>query len=155
VGKLLWILEYSESKNTIRFLEYVKDGVIKYTDKKDPAYSIYKAIEVFINKYHTYLQDGKDDEFVTYLYQKVYFVGIVTYNLPYAIKLFNVLNTRGMPLTPGDILKAVNLAEINEMDREKYAKIWRDIENSIGRENTEKVIEFMRTLLLKTKAKKE
>ena len=79
-----YIFTPSESKNTINFLETVKNGVIKYSGKRDPVYSIYKAIEVFTDKYRTYLRDGKDDEFVTYLYQKVYFVGIMTYNLPYA-----------------------------------------------------------------------
>jgi len=128
---------------------------ITYKDKKDPKYSLYEAIDIFLQKYNENFQNDEDAQnFVKYLFNKVYVVRISTKSLPYAIQLFNVLNTSGLPLTTADILKAVNLSEISEEERDKYSKKWRDIENDIGREEIEKVIEFIRTMKLKTKAKK-
>jgi len=136
-----------------RTLDYEK---IKYKDKKDPKYSLYESINIFHQKYSEKLKD--DDtakEFLKYLFNKVYVVCISTESLPYAIQLFNVLNTSGLPLTVADILKATNLAEIDDKEeRDRYSRKWREIENAIGREEVEKVIEFIRTLKLKTKARK-
>ena len=39
-----------------------------------------------------------------------------------------------MPLSPIDIIKAINLEPINEAERERYAAKWIDLENEIGRE---------------------
>ncbi|MEO0094991.1 MAG: DUF262 domain-containing HNH endonuclease family protein [candidate division WOR-3 bacterium] len=139
---------YKENKT----LEYNK---IKFKDKEDPKYSLYLALDTFFSEYEEKLKDDEEAEkFVNYLLTKVYIICIYTESLPYAIKLFNVLNTTGLPLTTADILKAVNLSEIEEKEREKYSKKWREIENNLGREEVEKIIEFIRTMKLKTKAKK-
>jgi len=128
---------------------------IKYMDKKDPKYSLYEAIHTFIDKYEEEFDDeGKVKRFLEYLFNNVYVVFISTRSLPYAIQLFNVLNTTGLPLSTADILKASNIGEIEENMRNIYARKWREVENAIGREEVEKVIEFIRTMKLKTKARK-
>lgn len=146
--------EYIFVFKTEEYKRDVKEGRVTYKDKEDPKYSLYEAIDLYSQKYNEKLKNNtQDGEFVTYLFNKVYVVYISTESLPYAIQLFNVLNTRGLPLTTGDILKAVNLNEIDEKKWDDYAKKWREIENDIGREEVEKVIEFIRTLKLKTKAR--
>ena len=128
---------------------------IKYMDKKDPKYSLYEAIHTFIDKYEEEFDDeGKVKRFLEYLFNNVYVVFISTRSLPYAIQLFNVLNTTGLPLSTADILKTSNIGEIEENMRNIYARKWREVENAIGREEVEKVIEFIRTMKLKTKARK-
>lgn len=140
---------------TEKFICDIEEGRMLYKDKEDPIYSFYEAIKIFREKYEEKFKDNESivREFVSYLFNNVYVVYISTKSLPYAIQLFNVLNTQGLPLGTADILKAVNLAEIEENIRERFAKKWRDIERDIGRESLEKVIEFIRTLKLKTKAK--
>jgi uncharacterized protein with ParB-like and HNH nuclease domain len=129
---------------------------IKWKDKKDPKYSLYEAIDTFIQKYEEKFAENEKilKNFLVYLFKNVYVVCISTESLPYAIQLFRVLNTTGLPLTTADILKADNLAEIEEKERNEYSKKWREIEKRLGRENLERVIEFIRTMKLKTKAKK-
>ena len=139
-------------QKTDDYRKNVEEGRIKYTDKEDPKYSLYQAIDLYIQKYNEQLSE-LSGKFVKYLFNNTYVVYISTESLPYAIQLFNVLNTRGLPLTPADILKAVNLGEIDEKKREDLAKKWRNIENNIGREEVGKVIEFIRTLKLKSKAR--
>ncbi len=137
------------------YLKEIAERRIKYIDDKDPKYRLYEAIFLYNQKYKDIFQENKNSEgeFVKYLYNNVYVVYISTKDLPYAIQLFNVINTRGLPLTTADILKAENLSLIDESERHTFSKKWREIENNIGRENVEKVIEFIRTLKLKTKAK--
>lgn len=141
-------------KKTNEYVKNVEEGKEKYKDRGDPKYSFYQVISLYTKKYHEKLKDNDEaGKFLKYLYKNVYVVCVSTKSLPYAIQLFNVLNTRGLPLTTADILKAINLSKIEESEREKWSKKWREIENNIGREEVEKVIEFIRTLKLKTKAK--
>ena len=144
-----------ELNGTSEYINKINNGEIKYTDKEDAKYHLYEALTCYDTKYKEIFQQNSDlvGRFVRYIYNNVYVICISTKDLPYAIQLFNILNTRGLPLTTADILKAENLSVIDENKRSDFAKKWRDIENDIGRENVEKVIEFIRTLKLKTKAK--
>jgi hypothetical protein len=94
------------------------------------------------------------ERFVIYLLNQVYLVYIKTATLKSAFRLFNVLNTRGLPLNTSDLLKSENIGVIpDEGVRYKYAKIWRDIENNLGRDELENIITFIRTIQIKEKAK--
>ncbi len=63
------------------------------------------------------------------------------------------MNSRGLPLDPSDLLKNENLEAIKEPAmREKYAKIWRNIEEDIGREELGNLIAYVRTIKTKVKA---
>jgi hypothetical protein len=65
-----------------------------------------------------------------------------------------VLNARGLPLDPSDLLKSENLGEIQEVGaRDKYARIWRTLEEELGREELGNVIAFIRTIEVKEKAR--
>jgi uncharacterized protein with ParB-like and HNH nuclease domain len=143
---------YEMSKTNL-YVEEFESGKIKYTDKKDPRYSLYEEIKTFSEEYAEKFtgNPGSEGKFVEYLFSNVYLVNIWTRELPYAIKLFNILNTTGLPLTTADILKAVNLAAIDEYKRAKYAEIWRESEDDIGRKELEKFIEFILTMKLKRK----
>lgn len=93
--------------------------------------------------------------FTEYILGKVYVVSIRTSSLGSAIRLFNVLNTRGLPLSHTDIIKAKNLEEISDVkEREKYADKWIEIESGIGREELENLLSFIRFIYAKEKAKK-
>ena len=144
-----------ESEGTQKFMSDFKSKLIKYSDSQDPRYHLYEAISIFIEKLKEKLQKPEDlEKFVEYLLTQVYLVYIKTGAFASAFRLFNVLNTRGLPLNTPDLLKSENIGEIkNEDMRLQYAKIWRDIENNLGRDELENVIAFIRTIQLKEKAK--
>lgn len=138
-----------------KFISDFDNNVIKYNDTQDPRYHLHEAISVFIEKLTEKLQKSDDlERFVEYLLNQVYLVYIKTVAFASAFRLFNVLNTRGLPLNTSDILKSENIGEIkDESMRLQYAKIWRDIEDNLGKEELENVIAFIRTIQIKEKAK--
>lgn len=85
-----------------------------------------------VNKYidfHEYLTS-----FYRYLSNNVLILYLATPdNLDDAYNLFTVLNSRGLQLQVGDILKAQNLREIsNKEERKEYAQKWTQLEDAIG-----------------------
>ncbi|MGB2728444.1 MAG: DUF262 domain-containing HNH endonuclease family protein [Halobacteriota archaeon] len=144
-----------EPEGIQKFMGDFEHKLIKYNDTQDPQYHLYEAISVFIEKLEKKLNEPNDlERFVKYLLKEVYLVYIKTSTFTSAFRLFNVLNSRGLPLNTSDLLKSENIGEIkDESMRLRYAKIWRDIENNLGREELENVIAFIRTIQIKEKAK--
>ncbi|HNR44506.1 MAG TPA: DUF262 domain-containing HNH endonuclease family protein [Methanofastidiosum sp.] len=145
-------MEYVYKENgTNKFCELFEKKSIKYADEDDPTYHLYEAITIFREKVE---KSNNIEDFVSYLLQNTNFVYIKTGSLVSAIRLFNVINARGESLTASDLLKSQNLGVIlDQTERTRYAKMWRNIEESIGREELEKVIAFIRTIKTKEKAK--
>jgi hypothetical protein len=63
------------------------------------------------------------------------------------------MNDRGVKLRNSDILKAMNLKEVLEPEREKYAKEWEEIENYFE-EDFDVFLSHLRAILVKEKARK-
>jgi len=136
--------------------KFIKNfGTMEYSDRQDPKYHLYEAISIFDELVREKLQNPEDlEKFVKYILNQVYLVYIKTAALTSAFRLFNVLNTRGLPLTTSDLLKSENIGAIqDESTRLDYAGIWREIESDLGREELENIITFIRTIQLKEKAK--
>jgi len=145
-----------ESGGTQKFINDFERNSIEYTDMQDPRYHLYEAICVFEKQLKGKLQKPDDlKRFVIYLLNQVYLVYIKAANFDSAFRLFNVLNTRGRPLTTSDLLKSENIGAIEDKStRLQYANIWRAIEDKLGRVELENVIAFIRTVQIKEKAKK-
>ena len=138
------------------FLKDLKNKRIELSNKNDPIYHFKEAIETYYKLINEYIADEKElTKFANYITRKVYVVSIRTNSLGSAIRLFNVLNTRGLPLSPIDIIKARNLEAIcNVEEREKYADKWIEIESDVGREELENILSFIRFIYAKEKARK-
>ncbi|KUJ50917.1 hypothetical protein AR685_11820 [Chryseobacterium sp. JAH] len=98
-----------------RFLQnalFLKD-VIKQSLKTDSEY--------FINDINA---------FVEYFFNNVTLIRIVCFDEGFAIKLFSVLNDRGLDLTPADIIKAYLLQHLDETKRGSFIEVWKRIENT-------------------------
>lgn len=145
-----------ESGGTQKFINDFERNSIEYADMQDPRYHLYEAICVFEKQLKGKLQKPDDlKRFVIYLLNQVYLVYIKAANFDSAFRLFNVLNTRGRPLTTSDLLKSENIGAIKDKStRLQYANIWRAIEDNLGRVELENVIAFIRTVQIKEKSKK-
>ncbi len=97
------------------------------------------------------------ESFSKFLLNNVVFIYVATEDREDAFRLFTILNNRGVPLSNADILKAINIGEIEKTEKkglaEEYAKRWEDIQNALGDE-FDKFLGFIRTILLKEKARK-
>lgn len=84
---------------------------------------------------------------------RCFLVVVSTPDLDSAYRIFQVLNSRGLPLAPGDILKAQIVGAIEEAQREAYTKKWEDLEESLGREEFSEFLSHVRMIYRKAKPK--
>jgi len=145
---------------------YVEDGTIKFLqqykgklrDEDDPVYHLYEAVKKFHELFAEHFSKLGGEEllhdFIKYLLNNVYVVGIRTIDLSSAIRLFNVLNTRGLPLSSTDIIKGINLDVIpDKSSKDKYAREWIELEGELGREELENLISHIRAIYAKDKSR--
>lgn len=98
--------------------------------------------------------DEKDDlmEFTKFILNKALFIYVSTDNTEDAFRLFTILNDRGIPLTCSDILKSINVGELNgKRELKKYSKRWEVIEGKYG-DNFDKFLMLVRSTIVKQKA---
>ena len=111
-------IDFSSSKKDIknnRFLQtayYFKNLILKLKDKKSEDY-----IENI-------------NEFVNYIFVKTTMIKVVCFDENFAIKLFSVLNDRGLNLTPADIIKAYLMESMvdDETKLNSFIEVWKQIE---------------------------
>jgi uncharacterized protein with ParB-like and HNH nuclease domain len=88
-----------------------------------------------------------------FLLNKVLFIYVATQDLEDAFRLFTILNDRGVPLRNSDILKSLNLGELQkETDKTRYAKLWEEAESELG-DDFDRFLNYLRTILVKDKAR--
>ncbi|MGQ8874729.1 DUF262 domain-containing protein [Paenibacillus sp. TSA_86.1] len=93
------------------------------------------------------------EEFIKFIFNKAIFIYVSTENTEDAFRLFTILNNRGIPLTNADILKSQNIGALsNEKEKNKYAKIWEEIESKHG-DDFDRFLQFLRTILIQEKAR--
>lgn len=73
-----------------------------------------------------------------------------------ALRIFSVLNDRGVDLHPVDILKAQLIAGagLSEPEMEKYAREWEENEYSLGRDEFLNLFNYVRMIYVKSRTKK-
>lgn len=74
--------------------------------------------------------ESKEDVigFVDYLFNKVRLIKIVCSDAPFAIKLFQVLNTRGLDLSAADLIKSLLISQLTDDKRPQFMVTWGKIE---------------------------
>lgn len=74
----------------------------------------------------------KIDQFVEWMFEKVVLTVIICPSEDSAIQIFNVLNTRGMPLSPIDILKSSLMQKLSKgEERTTFQAKWNDIDSNL------------------------
>ena len=88
--------------------------------KDNPEYKFINTAKFFYDKFNELLNnEGQDvlDQFVNYILFKTNIIKIVCTNQSFAIKLFLVLNDRGLELSISDIIKSYILDKYNSNDK--------------------------------------
>ena len=68
-----------------------------------------------------------------FIVTRCFLVTVATPDLNSAYRIFAVLNSRGLDLSPTDILKAEIIGRIEAAQRDGYNKKWEDMEEDLGR----------------------
>ncbi|MCC8953550.1 DUF262 domain-containing protein [Bradyrhizobium sp. Pear77] len=86
-----------------------------------------------------------------FMVTRCFLVVVSTRDLDSAYRIFSILNSRGLPLAPGDILKAEIVGAIEDRQRDAYTKKWEDLEESLGRDQFSELLSLIRMIYRKAK----
>lgn len=97
----------------------------------DPQYKYINSAVFFYNKL-SQLNKKELNEFVNYIFYSTNIIKIECTNQSFAIKLFQVLNDRGLDLSPADIVKSYIIGKYEEDDetgKQIFNNNWKNIED--------------------------
>ena len=86
-----------------------------------------------------------------FLAQRCYLVVVSTSDQNSAYRIFSVLNSRGLDLSPTDILKADIIGALPEEIRSRYTTIWEEIEEDLGRDRFRDLFAHIRMISMKSR----
>jgi uncharacterized protein with ParB-like and HNH nuclease domain len=165
---------FSNQPERIRIEFLIRDKVEDFVDnfiKKDKGTLDYDALKVitnssnvslsnmaksmiYLNQQLSEFSDKELNDFAIFLFNKVIVIYVASESLEDAFRLFTILNDRGIPLSNSDILKSLNIGEVtNERKRQAFAVMWEKLEGEFGRDEFDRFLGHIRTIILKEKAR--
>lgn len=97
--------------------------------------------------------ENKIADFCRFLVTRCYLVAVYTPSQQSAFRVFSVMNSRGLPLLPIDIIKSDIIGQIPESEQQHYTDKWEELEVNTGRAGFNDVFGHTRMIFAKTKAK--
>jgi hypothetical protein len=100
------------------------------------------------------LKDLTEDErrrLTMYIAQRCYLVIVAASDQESAFRIFSVLNSRGLDLSPADVLKAEIIGALPVEKQDSYTAQWEDIEDELGRERFAELFGHIRMIHRKQK----
>lgn len=93
-------------------------------------------------------------DFGSFLVQRCYLVAVSTTSTPAAVRVFSVMNNRGLSLLATDIIKADIVGAINEKIQPDYNAKWEEMEVALSRDGFNDLFGHIRMIYSKKKAQK-
>ncbi|MBB4349323.1 DUF262 domain-containing protein [Aliirhizobium cellulosilyticum] len=91
------------------------------------------------------LNEQRRQGLVGFLLKRCVLVVVTTESRAAALRIFKVLNDRGLDLSNADVIKAELLAKFPDQDEMRFqARRWREYENDLGRQEFESLLETLR-----------
>jgi len=88
-----------------------------------------------------------------YIAQRCFLVIVAASDQTSAFRIFSVLNSRGLDLSPADVLKAEIIGALPSIQQDKYTDLWEDIEEELGRGRFAELFGHIRMIHRKQKMK--
>ena len=124
-----------------------------------PMTDAQKAIATNAQALHERLSTWAEErrlELVQLLGNRTYLVVVSTPDLTSAHRIFSVMNSRGLDLSPADIFKSMVIGALAGTGAsEEYATRWEDAEEDLGRDAFADVFLHVRTIFAQVRAKRE
>ncbi|ANH48847.1 hypothetical protein AA977_06900 [Helicobacter pylori] len=116
-------------------------NAVGFNSKKDFQYALtsfndapisnnknnYLKNAIFLKNYLRKKEIEDINDFIEWLYFKVVFITITCPDADKALRIFNVLNARGLPLNATDIFKGELLKHAKENEQEEFVSRWNDL----------------------------
>lgn len=84
------------------------------------------------------------DNFFKFLWDNVYLIKVTTDDSKNAIRIFSVMNNRGLDLSPTDLIKSDLLSKIKDSSKaDKKSDVWELWEEKVKRENFSRLFNFI------------
>ncbi|WUD72063.1 DUF262 domain-containing HNH endonuclease family protein [Streptomyces sp. NBC_00510] len=99
--------------------------------------------------------DGRRLQLGQMLAQRTYLVVVSTPDLDSAHRIFSVMNSRGLDLSPTDIFKARIIGALGARESEECARKWEDAEEALGREDFADLFLHLRMVFSGRRAERE
>jgi uncharacterized protein with ParB-like and HNH nuclease domain len=140
------------------FQTYIQkeDGISKLLNLADELTDSQKNIRTNALLYTTSLSKIPEAEqlrLAQFAVTRCYLVVVSTPDLDSAYRIFSVLNSRGLDLSPTDILKSEVIGGIPAVLRDAYTKKWEDAEQDLGREAFTDLFSHIRMVYRRLKPK--
>ena len=100
------------------------------------------------------LDEDRRDILASFIVQRCFLVVVSTSDTESAYRIFDVMNDRGLDLSPTDILKAQVIGPMGADDTDKYTNIWEDIEEEVGRDDFREIFAHIRMIHAKSKLRR-
>jgi len=100
------------------------------------------------------LSERERSDFSHFVLQRCFLVLVTAANRDSAYRIFSVMNTRGLDLSPTDILKAEAIGDLDEGLQSDYAAKWEAIEEELGREQFRELFAHIRMIYGKDKLRR-
>jgi uncharacterized protein with ParB-like and HNH nuclease domain len=95
-----------------------------------PKYKFINTSVIFYEKLSV-LSEGEAGKFINYLFNQVKIIKISCSNRAFAIKLFQVLNDRGLDLSAADLIKSILLSNIkDDLKHNQFMADWQSVEEA-------------------------
>ncbi|WP_050385845.1 DUF262 domain-containing protein [Bradyrhizobium pachyrhizi] len=97
------------------------------------------------------VSDERRRRLTMYIAQRCYLVIVAASDQESAFRIFSVLNSRGLDLSPADILKAEIIGALPVDKQDDFTSIWEDIEDELGRSRFAELFGHIRMIHRKQK----
>ena len=131
----------THTKSQALFEETIINGIDFELSKKEIHDNRFLQTAYYFKNLLSKVKNEKDndyvidlDEFIKYIFNKTTMIKVVCYDENFAIKLFSVLNDRGLDLTPADIIKAYMMEPMvnDEIRLNSFIEVWKQIESLVS-----------------------
>lgn len=144
------------------FKQYIQEVQIDQLLGQDPETypneaqkHIHANCKVVLERLETYFanEPAKILDFCQFLMSQCYLVVVTTTDEESAWRIFSVMNTTGLDLTPTDIIKSEIIQKLPDADEEAYTDKWEEMEIKVSRQGFTELFSHIRMIQVKEKAK--
>lgn len=89
-----------------------------------------------------------------YLTTKCYLVVVATADTSSAVRIFSILHTRGLDLSPTDIIKSEIARHLSDSSRAAQMKQWQELEENLGRDNFRQLFSHIYTIKFRERSRR-
>ncbi|WP_405476615.1 DUF262 domain-containing protein [Streptomyces sp. NBC_00009] len=142
--------QYVQTKGATEALRILKEETLP-TDARKAVLRNAKAL-------HAILADWSEErrlDLVQMLGERTFLVVVSTPDLDSAHRIFSVMNSRGMDLSPTDIFKSHIIGALDEKASEECARKWEDAEEALGRDDFADLFLHLRMVFAMKRAERE